>query len=187
MISKEVVIGTRGSQLAINQAQRVAEMLADEWSEYQFSLQEISTTGDRILDKPLSEVGGKGLFIKEIEQELLAEKIDLAVHSMKDLPAELPAGLELISFPKRADVRDVLISSTGQKLAELDEGARVGTGSLRRRAQLLHYRPDLEVVAIRGNIDTRLEKLVDPEYNLDAIVLAAAGWRRAFATTQPVR
>lgn len=134
------------------------------------------TKGDVILDVTLSKVGGKGLFVKEIEQSLLDRRIDLAVHSMKDVPSELQDGLVIGAVPKRVDPRDVLISRDGRTLDELPEGALVGTSSLRRAAQLRAYRPDLRIESIRGNIDTRLRKL--QEGNFDAIVLAAAGLER---------
>ncbi len=135
----------------------------------------IKTTGD-VLAGSLATAGGKGLFVKEIEDALLAERIDFAVHSMKDVPAVLPPGLALVATPPREDPRDVLVSASGASLAELPPGARVGTSSLRRRAQLLARRPDLEVVELRGNVDTRLRKLAGKE--VEAILLAAAGLRR---------
>lgn len=136
----------------------------------------ITTTGDKILDSPLSKIGGKGLFVKEIEQALLDSRIDLAVHSMKDMPAELPPGLELCAFPQREDPRDALISPSSGNIESFPPSARVGTGSLRRRAQLLHLRPDLKIESIRGNVDTRLRKL--EAENLHAVILAAAGLLR---------
>ncbi|ADL12086.1 hydroxymethylbilane synthase [Acetohalobium arabaticum] len=175
MKGNKVIIGTRSSDLAVGQAEIVAEMLGKAVSEYEFELEKIKTKGDKILDSPLSQVGGKGLFIKELEVSLLEEEIDLAVHSMKDMPAELPEGLAVLGFPERVDSRDALVSNGDRNLDELPTGARIGTGSLRRTSQLLNYRPDLEVVPIRGNINTRLEKLTAEELNLDAIVLAAAG------------
>jgi hydroxymethylbilane synthase len=138
----------------------------------------IKTRGDKILDVPLAEVGGKGLFVKEIEEALRDGRVDLAVHSMKDMPAELPEGLCIGPVPEREDPADVLISREGLLLDDLPAGARVGTASLRRAAQLKHHRPDLAIVSLRGNLDTRLRKLVDPDEHLDAIVLAAAGVRR---------
>ena len=139
-------------------------------------LERIRTTGDRILDVPLAQVGGKALFVKEIEEALLEGRVDLAVHSMKDVPTELPAGLTIAAIPPRENPADVLISRTGRRLADLPRGARVGTSSLRRQAQLLHHRPDLAVVGLRGNLDTRIRKLESE--GLDAIVLAAAGVKR---------
>jgi hydroxymethylbilane synthase len=136
----------------------------------------VVTTGDRIQDRPLSEMGGKGLFVKEIEEALLASKADLAVHSIKDVPGVLPEGLALACVPAREDARDVLVSPLHGTLATLPKHAKVGTSSLRRKHSLLAARPDLEVVPIRGNVDTRLRKLDDGEF--DAIVLASAGLRR---------
>ncbi len=137
------------------------------------SLKQIKTTGDKILDTPLATIGGKGLFVKEIEDALLRGEIDLAVHSMKDVPTRLPEGLEILSIPEREDPRDALISRDGVTLDRLAAGARIGTSSLRRQAQLLHARPDLSIQMLRGNLDTRLRKLEAGEY--DGIILAAAG------------
>jgi hydroxymethylbilane synthase len=139
-------------------------------------LMPISTRGDRILDRPLAEIGGKGLFVKEIEEALLSGEIDIAVHSMKDMPAELPEGLGLGVFPERESALDVIVSVYGGGLDALPPAARVGTGSLRRSAQLRSLRPDLEVLPIRGNVDTRLRKL--DEGSFDAVILAEAGLRR---------
>ncbi|MBM7623080.1 hydroxymethylbilane synthase [Sporohalobacter salinus] len=175
MNNSKVVIGTRSSDLAVGQAEIVAEMLREAAPKYEFELKKITTKGDKILNSPLSQIGGKGLFIKELEIALLEKEIDLAVHSTKDMPAELPEGLAVLGFPERVDPRDSLISKTGLGLDELPSGGRIGTGSLRRTSQLLNYRSDLEVIPIRGNINTRLEKLKNGELNLDAIVLAAAG------------
>jgi hydroxymethylbilane synthase len=136
----------------------------------------IKTTGDKILDVPLAQIGGKGLFIKEIEEALRSGQVDLAVHSLKDMPAVVPEGLILGAVPTREDHRDAFISTRYAGLAEIPPGGRLGTGSLRRRVQLLHYRPDLEVVAIRGNVDTRLKKM--ETLRLDALILAAAGLNR---------
>ncbi len=167
-------IGSRGSKLALWQANWVREQLQAKGIECE--IKQIQTTGDKILDVPLAKVGGKGLFVKEIDEALLEEKIDLAVHSMKDVPSELPKGLMIAAIPEREDPRDALISHDGKKLAELPKGARVGTSSLRRQAQLLALRPDLEIVALRGNLDTRLQKAKKGEF--DAIILAAAGLHR---------
>jgi hydroxymethylbilane synthase len=142
----------------------------------QVTLRKIQTSGDKILDVPLAKIGGKGLFVKEIEEALLAGDIDLAVHSMKDVPAQLPAGLDILCVPPREDARDALISRDGRPFRDLDRGAKIGTASLRRQAQLLSVRPDLRIEMLRGNLDTRLRKL--KEGNFDAIVLAAAGLRR---------
>jgi len=172
----EIIIGTRKSQLAVAQSNLVAEELAEKFPNYKFSLKKMSTKGDRITDRSLIEIGGKGLFIKEIEIALLNQEIDLAVHSLKDMPGEIANEFELIATPQRANPLDVLISKDDKILEELPQGAKIGTGSLRRKAQLLNYRPDLEIVPIRGNIDTRIKKLYSQD--LDAIVLAAAGLER---------
>jgi len=173
---RSLVIGTRGSQLALWQANHVADRLRTAFPSLTVTLATIKTTGDKILDVPLAQVGGKALFVKEIEEALLAGGVDLAVHSMKDVPTDLPAGLDIVAITEREDPFDVLISRTGARFATLPVGARVGTSSLRRQAQLLHHRPDLSIVPLRGNLDTRLRKL-DSE-GLDAIVLAAAGVKR---------
>jgi len=169
-------IGTRGSVLALAQASWVKRQIEEHEPEIQVELRTIKTSGDRSIDVPIKEIGGKGIFTKEIEDALLGGEIDLAVHSLKDLPSQLPAGLTIAAVPRREDARDVLISRTKAKLAELKHGAIAGTGSLRRRAQLLAYRPDLQILPVRGNIDTRLKKLDNGEF--DALVLAAAGLRR---------
>ncbi len=166
-----IKIGSRGSQLALWQAHWIQARL--EKLGEQCRIEIIKTTGDKITDVALSQVGTKGLFTKEIEEALLAGAIDIAVHSLKDMPTELPAGLALAAIPEREDPRDALI---GRRLEDLAPGARVGTGSLRRAAQLRALRPDLQIEDIRGNVDTRLRKLDDGRY--DAIVLAAAGLRR---------
>ena len=173
---RSLVIGTRGSSLAVWQAEYVAARLRDRWPGLDLCFERIRTIGDKILDIPLARVGGKALFVKEIEEALLSGRVDLAVHSMKDVPTELPAGLAIVAMPEREDPADVLISRTGARLAALPRGARVGTGSLRRQAQLLRHRPDLTIVGLRGNLDTRIRKL-DRE-GLDAIILAAAGVKR---------
>ena len=173
---RPLVIGTRGSQLALWQANHVAERLRAAFAGLSVRLETIKTTGDRILDVPLAAIGGKSLFVKEIEEALLEGRVDLAVHSMKDVPVDLPPGLIIAAVTKREDPSDVLISRTGARLKDLPSGARVGTSSLRRQAQLLHCRPDLAVVGLRGNLDTRIRKL-DSE-GLDAIVVAAAGVKR---------
>jgi hydroxymethylbilane synthase len=170
-------IGTRASRLALWQANWIRERLEERHAGLEVRLVEIRTQGDRILDVPLAKVGGKGLFVKEIEEALLAGKVDLAVHSMKDVPTALPPGLELRCTTERADVRDVVVlREGGQSFRDLPRKAGVGTSSLRRRAQLLHHRPDLQIVDMRGNVETRLRKL--EEEGLDAIVLAAAGLHR---------
>jgi len=160
-----IVIGSRGSQLALWQARHIASLLNVETRS-----EIIKTTGDKIQDVPLSEVGGKGLFTKEIEEALLDHRIDLAVHSLKDMQSKLPAGLTLAAIPEREDPRDALVG------APLKEGARVGTSSLRRRVQLMSMHRNLSIESLRGNVDTRLRKLDAGEY--DTIILAAAGLRR---------
>jgi hydroxymethylbilane synthase len=175
-LSRYIKIGTRGSALALAQSNWVAAQLAGRYPGCRVELVIIKTTGDKIQNVPLAQIGGKGLFIKEIEEALLKAQVDLAVHSLKDMPAELPEGLMLGAVPLREDCRDAFISSRYQTLAEIPAGGRVGTGSLRRRVQLLHRRPDLEVVPIRGNVDTRLKKM--ETLGLDALILAAAGLNR---------
>ena len=169
-------IGTRGSKLALTQSEWVKGKIEAQHPDVQVDLVIVKTTGDKILDAPLSKIGGKGLFVKEIEEALLSERIDLAVHSMKDMPAALPEGLILTTFPEREDPRDAFVSTKYDGLEQLPQGARVGTGSLRRSAQLLHIRPDLELVPMRGNVDTRLRKLEAGEY--EAIILAVSGLKR---------
>ena len=177
---RTLVIGTRGSRLALWQAEHVAALLCAASAGVEVRLERIRTTGDRIADVPLAQVGGKALFVKEIEEALLAGRVDLAVHSLKDLPTDLPAGLLLAAVPLRDDPSDVLIARDGRGLHALPRGARVGTSSLRRQAQLLHHRPDLAVVNLRGDLDTRIRKLTSE--GLDAIVVAAAGVRRLHLT-----
>lgn len=171
-----LIVGTRGSQLAIWQAEWVQRQLKALAPDISVILKRIQTSGDKIQDVPLAKIGGKGLFVKEIEEALLRRDIDLAVHSMKDVPSELPEGLEIICVPEREDPRDALIAHEGHTLATLPVGARVGTSSLRRQAQLLHARPDLEIAMLRGNVDTRLRKVREGHY--DAIMLAASGLKR---------
>ena len=169
-------IGTRGSALALAQAGWVRQKLAAKYPGVRIETVTIRTAGDRFLNTPMKAVGGKGIFVKEIEEALLREEIDLAVHSMKDLPTEIPRGLTVAAIPEREDPRDVLVSLGRRSLKDLPSGARVGTGSLRRRAQILNYRPDLLLLPIRGNIDTRLKKLDQQE--VDALIMALAGLRR---------
>lgn len=175
-MKKTIKIGTRGSKLALWQANWIKSALKSKHRSLSFELVIIKTKGDKILDVPLAKVGGKGLFVKEIEDALLHRKIDLAVHSMKDMPGDIPKGLCVGAIPKRESPLDVLISKNGLRLSELKPHARIGTSSLRRSAQLLRVRPDLVISPLRGNIDTRLKK-VETE-NLDAIILAAAGVKR---------
>jgi hydroxymethylbilane synthase len=162
--------------LALAQTSWVKAKLEEEYPEARVESIVIKTSGDRFVDISAQAIGGKGIFTKEIEDAILSGEIDLAVHSMKDLPTELPPGLTVAAVPEREDPRDVLVSYCGKKLEELSSAARIGTGSLRRRAQILHYRSDLSVVPIRGNIDTRLKKLEAGE--ADALVMAAAGLKR---------
>lgn len=171
-------IGTRGSQLALAQANLVRRLLAEAHGvkEDAIAVEVITTSGDRITDRPLSEVGGKGLFTKEIEAALLDNQIDLAVHSSKDVATRLPAGLELAAFLPREDVRDAFVSLVARDLDGLPQGARFGTSSIRRAAQILRVRPDLQIVGFRGNVDTRIRKLRDGI--ADATLLAAAGLNR---------
>jgi len=166
-------IGSRGSMLALAQSNWVKQQLLQRDANLEVELTIIKTSGDQIVDRPIANIGGKGVFTKEIEDALLRNHIDIAVHSMKDLPTELPAGLAIAAVPRREDARDVLVSRSRQGLKELPRGARLATGSLRRQAQLLHCRADLSLVPIRGNIDTRLRKLDEGE--ADGLVMAAAG------------
>lgn len=193
MMKRTIVVGTRQSQLALTQTGHVIDalkLLCEENSlPFDFEIRKIITKGDRILDVTLSKVGGKGLFVKEIEQAMLDGEIDLAVHSMKDMPSELQKGLVNGATPLRVDPRDALISRQGYTLESLPQGAVVGTSSLRRCSQLLAFRPDLVIEPIRGNIDSRLRKLT--EEGFDAIVLAAAGlfrmgWGDEITTFLPV-
>lgn len=173
---RKIVIGSRKSNLAITQTEWVIDQLKQIDSSYEFEIKRISTKGDQILDVTLSKVGGKGLFIKEIEQAMYDGEIDMAVHSMKDMPAVVAEGLTVAAIPIREDHRDAFVSNGNVALKDLPEGAIVGTSSLRRGSQIKSVRPDLEIKWIRGNIDTRLRKLKEEDY--DAIVLAAAGLKR---------
>jgi hydroxymethylbilane synthase len=173
---RSIRIGTRGSKLALWQAEWVKKALLEKYPDLIVELVIIKTKGDKILDVPLAKVGGKGLFVKEIEAALLDHRIDLAVHSMKDMPAEIPAGLVIGAVPLREAPQDILISRSGQKFIDLPKGALIGTSSLRRAAQLRHNRPDITIADLRGNLDTRIKKLDQKYY--DAIVLAAAGMKR---------
>jgi hydroxymethylbilane synthase len=175
MTPKTLKIGTRSSPLALWQAEWVRARIRERYPDLPVTLVKIKTTGDKILDVPLAQVGGKGLFVKEIEEAMLAGEVDIAVHSMKDVPTEFPQGLGLACITKREDPRDALVSC-GLRFADLPEGARIGTSALRRQAQLLALRPDLEMVVIRGNVATRIGKLESE--GLDAVILAAAGLKR---------
>lgn len=183
MAKQQIRIGTRASALALWQAEWVKAELENRYPEMEVSLTKIKTQGDKILDVPLAMVGGKGLFVKEIEEAMLRGEIDIAVHSMKDVPTIFPEGLSLRCITEREDCRDIVILRPGVKTwKELPLGARIGTSALRRKSQLLHIRPDLKMVDIRGNVQTRIQKLTDE--NLDAIILAAAGMHRLGYTSQ---
>jgi len=169
-------IATRKSPLALWQAEHVRERLQAEHPGLRVELVTMSTQGDRVLDSPLAKIGGKGLFVKELELAMLEDRADIAVHSMKDVPAELPEGLGIGAILEREDPRDALVSSRFSSIGELPQGATVGTSSLRRQCQLRAARPDLKILDLRGNVGTRLSKLDDGQY--DAIVLACAGLRR---------
>ena len=169
-------LGTRGSALALAQANWVKRQIESYNAEAVVELVVIKTSGDRFVDAAIQAMGGKGVFTKEIEEALLRREVDLAVHSMKDLPTDLAPGLVIAAVPEREDPRDVLIATSGNSLRALRSGATVATGSLRRQAQLRHYRSDLSLVPIRGNVDTRLKKLDAGE--VDALIMAAAGLKR---------
>jgi len=170
---RKVRIGSRGSPLALWQANWVKDLLLKQHSDLDVDIKIIKTSGDKIQEVPLAKIGGKGLFVKEIEEGLLKHEVDFAVHSMKDMPIDFPINLCIACVTKRENPFDALISKNDIKLADLPKGAKIGTGSLRRMSQLLNYRPDLKLIPLRGNLETRLKKL-DTE-GLDAIILAAAG------------
>lgn len=174
-MKKTITIATRGSNLALWQAEHIGSLLEKQYG-LTVSLLVLKTKGDIILDVPLSKVGGKGLFVKEIEEALLDGRADLAVHSMKDVPMELPAGLTLGVVPVREDPADLFLSAQYASLEQLPQGSTVGTSSLRRQAQVLAKRPDLRIISLRGNVNTRIRKLMDGEF--DAIIMAAAGMKR---------
>ncbi|MDH5478101.1 MAG: hydroxymethylbilane synthase, partial [Nitrospinota bacterium] len=173
---KELKIGTRASPLALWQANFIRSEIEKKHPGVEVKIFHIHTQGDKILDVPLAKVGGKGLFVKEIENELLAGNIDLAVHSMKDVPTALPDPLEISVICDREDPRDAFLAREARSVADLPQGAKVGTSSLRRQAQLLGLRPDLNVVSLRGNVGTRVRKMT--EENMDAIILAVSGLLR---------
>ena len=175
-MKESLTIGTRQSLLALWQSNHIAARLREQYPQCEVILKKIVTKGDRILDVPLAQIGGKGLFTKEIETELIEGTVDLAVHSLKDMPTVLPEGLCLTAITQRANVGDAFVSNKYNSFEELPQGAVLGTSSLRRKAQLLAIRPDLQVVDLRGNVDTRLRKL--DEGQMDAIILAAAGLER---------
>lgn len=175
---RKISIGTRGSKLALWQAEWVSSEIRKLKPDLEISLTKIKTTGDKIIDVPLAKVGGKGLFVKEIEEALLRKDIDIAVHSMKDVPTDLPSGLHLAAICKREDPRDAFITQRPDinSIGDLPKGAVVGTSSLRRSCQLLNIRPDLRIVQLRGNLDTRLRKLEEGQF--DVVILAVAGIKR---------
>jgi hydroxymethylbilane synthase len=178
-VSEVLRIGSRGSKLALIQAQQVCHALASANAGLALEIVPVSTTGDKLLDTPLAKIGDRGLFVKELETALLEGRVDVAVHSAKDLPTELPQGLGILAFTERADVRDVFVAGPGVAaagLGDLSQAAQVASSSLRRRSQLLARRPDLQIVDIRGNVETRLRKLA--ELRLAGTVLAAAGLGR---------
>lgn len=175
-MKSKIVIGTRGSRLALFQSELIRDQIKAKFPKMEISIKAISTTGDRILDKPMARIGDKGLFTREIEEQLLSEDIDLAVHSLKDLPTELPKGLEISAHSSRTEPRDCLVSRSGAGLAKLPLGSKVGTSSLRRASQILNLRPDLKLKDLRGNVETRLRKLKEGQF--DAMVIAAAGLMR---------
>ena len=177
MKNKKIKIGTRGSKLALIQAEKVRDILCEEFPELDFQLLVIKTKGDKILDSPLSKLNDKGLFTKELERSLLENGTDLSVHSLKDLPTEFPENLTLGAVLERGEVRDVVISRNGKKLSDLTKSDVFGTSSLRRRAQLLHYNSSFQIKDIRGNVDTRLKKLEDGF--CDVLILAGAGVQRS--------
>ncbi len=172
----KIFIGTRGSKLALWQANWVKNKLQTLYPKLEIEIVKIKTTGDKILDAPLAKIGGKGLFVKEIEEALLSEKVDIAVHSMKDVPTEIPRGLHISAICEREDPRDAFISKEGKFLNELPEKAVVGTSSLRRTVQLKAQRKNLIITPLRGNVDTRIRKIKEGQF--DAIVLALAGLKR---------
>ncbi len=173
---KKLIIATRGSKLALWQSNHIKELLENFHKGLSVELKIMKTKGDKILDTPLAKIGGKGLFTKELEEAMLNGEAHIAVHSLKDVPTEFPKGLVLSAITKREDVRDALLSEKYPSLDELPKGAIVGTTSLRRRMQILQFRPDLKIKNLRGNVDTRIKKLKEGEY--DAIILATAGVKR---------
>ncbi|WP_288269466.1 hydroxymethylbilane synthase [uncultured Dialister sp.] len=175
-MKNKITIATRESLLALWQAHYVENRLKEQYPGLSVELLPVTTKGDQILDRPLVEIGGKGLFIKELEVILLEKKADIAVHSLKDMTAKCPDGLTIAAVTKREDPRDAFVSNTFKSLDELPRGARVGTSSLRRQAQLLHWRPDLTIRSLRGNVQTRLRHLDEGDF--DAVILAAAGLKR---------
>ncbi len=169
----KLIVGSRGSKLALKQTEIVLNLIKEKFPEIEFEIKKIKTKGDKIRDAPLAKIGGKGIFVKEIDEAVLRGDVDFAVHSMKDVPSELHENLELVAVPKREEKIDVLISRNGKTIDELEHGSIIGTSSIRRRAMILNYRRDLKIENLRGNLDTRLRKLFSGEY--DAIVVAKAG------------
>jgi hydroxymethylbilane synthase len=175
-VTDRIVIGTRGSALALWQAEHVRDRLAARFPRLRVEIRIVKTTGDRILNQALSRIGDRGLFTKDLDAALLDGRIDVAVHSLKDVPTEVPSGIRIAAITRREDVRDVLIAKSARSLEALREGATVATGSLRRRSQLLHLRPDLRIAEIRGNLQTRMEKFARSSW--DGMLLAYAGVKR---------
>ena len=173
---KKIIIGTRSSKLALWQADYIMERLQQQYPDVEIEKCLMTTKGDKILDAPLAKIGGKGLFTKELETAMLEGEIDIAVHSLKDMPVVVPEGLVITAITERENPGDALVSNKYNSFAELPEGAKIGTSSLRRKAQLLHARPDFNIQDLRGNVNTRLQKLESE--NFDAIILAAAGLKR---------
>jgi hydroxymethylbilane synthase len=172
----KLIIGTRGSKLALRQSDLVVSLLIEKFPELTFEKKIIKTTGDKITDAPLARIGGKGLFVKEIDEAVAKGEVSFAVHSMKDVPVDLIDGLEIVCVPRREEVNDALISKKGLRIDELPSGSTIGTSSLRRKAEVLNYRKDLVVKDLRGNVDTRIRKLKEGQY--DAIIMAKAGLKR---------
>jgi hydroxymethylbilane synthase len=179
--TRTIISGSRSSRLARWQTGYILDHLQSAWPEQSFKMVTLSTEGDRISEKPLPEIGGKGVFTAELEQALICGEIDLAVHSLKDLPTNPSPGLVIGAIPARGDAREVLVSANGEKLGNLIPGSRIGTSSLRREAQIRALRPDLAILPLRGNVDTRVRKALEGQY--DAIVLAAAGVERLDLTS----
>lgn len=175
-MKQNMIIGTRQSLLALWQSNHIADRIRKQYPNCNVTLKKIVTKGDRILDVPLAKIGGKGLFTKELETALFDGEIDLAVHSLKDMPTQLPPGLVLTAITERANAGDAFVSNKYNRIEDLPQGATIGTSSLRRRAQILAVRPDLKIIDLRGNVDTRIKKL--DEGNMEGIILAAAGLQR---------
>jgi len=173
---REIVIGTRSSNLALWQANFVKEEIEKKYTDIKVLLKMMKTKGDKILDAPLSKIGGKGLFTKELEETIINKEVDIAVHSLKDMPTELPKGLEIAAITKRQDPGDAFVSDKYESFDKLPKGAKIGTSSLRRRAQLLNKREDLNIFDLRGNVETRLRKMCEEDF--DAVILAVAGLKR---------